>query len=470
MHLPAWDRLPSDDGARAATDRVARGAGVGGGAYAETVPPSSPSPSILGSARAELAALAEGHPSVHRHLAERLLPVGADARDAAVLILFGMLDALPSDHDAQARAVSRDLDVLLLARASTLRSHPGQVAFPGGRVDPGDNGPIAAALREAQEETGLDPAGVDVLGTLEAIPLAHSQHLVTPVIGWWRQPSPVRVVDVAESADVFRAPVADLLNPANRGVTVIRREGQEWRSPGFLVGYVDDDGATGQHLVWGFTAMLLDALFDQLGWTEAWDETRELPLPAAVTAATQQNAAGSMRLGGAADADTATATAADAGATGSDADADAGAATAADAAAPDADAGVREIRVSAAVIHDAEGRLLLVRKAGTTAFMQPGGKPEPGETPAETLARELEEELGLRCAASTLRSLGKFRASAANEPGFVVVADVFEAEIGEQIPVAAAEIAELRWVGADEADEFDVAPLAREYFLPAAPT
>lgn len=201
------------------------------------------------------------------------LPAVADARPAAVLILFGVLDSLPSDHDAQARAVSRELDVLLLARAATLRSHPGQIAFPGGRVDPEDDGPIAAALREAEEETGLDPAGVEVLGTLGRLPLEFSRHLVTPVLGWWQHPSSVRVVDEGESAAVFRAPVADLLDPANRGSTVIRRDGHEWRGPGFLVRH-----ATGAHLVWGFTGMLLDGLFDRLGWTEPWDAQRELPL------------------------------------------------------------------------------------------------------------------------------------------------------------------------------------------------
>ena len=128
----------------------------------------------------------------------------------------------------------------------------------------------------------------------------------------------------------------------------------------------------------------------------------------------------------------------------------------------------RSIRVSAAVITDGEGRLLVVRKAGTTAFMQPGGKPEPGETPAETLSRELDEEVGLRIAPDQLRPLGEFTAAAANEPGFEVVADVFAADIGEQQPVVAAEIDELRWITRTDAAELDIAPLAREYFLPAA--
>ena len=223
-------------------------------------------------ARAQLAALAEDAAEGRSQPLIDLPPV-PDARPAAVLMLFGVLDSLPSDHEARAHAVSRDLDVLLLSRAATLRSHPGQVAFPGGRVDPSDGGIIDAALREAHEETGLDPAGVEVLGPLDDISLLYSQHLVTPVLAWWTHPSPVHVVDEAESSAVFRAPVADLLDPANRGVTVIRRDGQEWRGPGFLVAH-----ETGHHLVWGFTGMLLDGLFDRLGWTEPWDHDRELPL------------------------------------------------------------------------------------------------------------------------------------------------------------------------------------------------
>lgn len=189
-------------------------------------------------------------------------------------MLFGPLDDVPSGRPPRSAAVSRDLDVLLLARASTLRSHAGEVAFPGGRVDPDDVDVVAAALREAREETGLQVTGVDVLGSAAPVPLAHSRHLVTPVLGWWRAPSPVRVVDEAESAAVFRTPVADLLDPANRGITEFRREGRTWRGPAFVV-----EADSGSHVVWGFTATLLDALFDRVGWTEPWDHDRVVAIP-----------------------------------------------------------------------------------------------------------------------------------------------------------------------------------------------
>ncbi len=193
------------------------------------------------------------------------------ATHAAILILFGVLDGVPSEHSAQ--AVGRDLDVLLLTRATTLRSHPGQVAFPGGRVDPGDADIVATALREAQEETGLNPAGVEVLGTLEPLPLPFSGHAVTPVLGWWRDPSPVGVVDHAESSDVFRAPVADLLDPANRSLWEIPQGDLVRTGPAWELTVHER-----HHVVWGFTAGILDRLFARLGWEEPWDSSRRTPI------------------------------------------------------------------------------------------------------------------------------------------------------------------------------------------------
>jgi len=220
------------------------------------------------SPRAELAAVAARGVSWSEYL--RRVPASAEpGRAAAVLVLFGALDSLPAQR--RAAAVPADLDVLLVGRATTLTHHSGQIAFPGGRLDPGDAGPTDAALREAVEETGLDPRGVEVLGTLPQLPVTASDHLVTPVLAWWASPSPVAVVDLGESAAVFRAPVADLLDPERRRTAVYRRAGGiVYGSPAFLIG---------PHVVWGFTAIVLSTLFDELGWTEPWDRERTIDAP-----------------------------------------------------------------------------------------------------------------------------------------------------------------------------------------------
>ncbi len=189
-------------------------------------------------------------------------------RPAAVLVLLGVLDGLPASHAS--RAVPAELDLLLVGRSATLTHHPGQVAFPGGRIDEGDRGAVGAALREAEEETGLDPAGVQVLGTLAALPVPVSRHVVTPVLAWWSQPSPVAVVDHRESSAVFRVPVADLVDPANRGTVSNANGNRSHRSPAFEVA---------GHVVWGFTGAVLDHLLDELGWSEPWDRARPVPLP-----------------------------------------------------------------------------------------------------------------------------------------------------------------------------------------------
>lgn len=127
-----------------------------------------------------------------------------------------------------------------------------------------------------------------------------------------------------------------------------------------------------------------------------------------------------------------------------------------------------DIHVSAAVIVDDAGRVLVVRKQGTTRFMQPGGKPEPGETPSETLIRELHEELGLQLGEGDLQPLGTFVSEAANEPGHRVVAEAFAVSIAAAEVVVQAELAELRWITPADAETLPLAPLSVEHLLPLA--
>ena len=183
----------------------------------------------------------------------RFLPPEEGGRESAVLVLFGEGPDGP--------------DLLLIQRAATVSSHPGQPAFPGGAVDDTDADVVAAALREAEEETGLDPSGVHVFATLPALWLPPSGFVVTPVLAWWRAPSPVAVVDPGEVESVVRVPVAELLDPANR-VSVSHPSG--FVGPAFEVRGL---------LVWGFTAGLLSRLFALCGWERPWDASVLRPVP-----------------------------------------------------------------------------------------------------------------------------------------------------------------------------------------------
>jgi len=186
-------------------------------------------------------------------LSRFLPPPDASARPAAVLMLFGEC------HDGP--------DVLLIERAHDMRSHPSHVAFPGGAQDPDDGGPVEAALREAVEETGLDPSGVAVLGLLPELYVPASNFAVTPVVAWWREPSEVSVVDPAEVASVHRVPLSELLHPGNR---------YSVRHPS---GYVGPAFVVRDLLVWGFTAGLLSRLLAHVGWETPWDVDRYTELP-----------------------------------------------------------------------------------------------------------------------------------------------------------------------------------------------
>ena len=124
-----------------------------------------------------------------------------------------------------------------------------------------------------------------------------------------------------------------------------------------------------------------------------------------------------------------------------------------------------KISIAAAVIRDAEGRVLLVRKRGTTAFMQPGGKIEPGEDPLFALARELKEELGCGLRFPSARYLGEFAAPAANEAGQVVVAKLYNVAVDGTV-TPAAEIDEVAWVDPRAPGDCILAPLTRDAVLP----
>ncbi|WP_428498958.1 NUDIX hydrolase [Pseudonocardia sp.] len=188
----------------------------------------------------------------------RRVPPTDGGRRAAVLVLFGEGPSGP--------------DVLLAERSADLRNHAGQVAFPGGGIDPGDTGPVGAALREAEEETGLEPAGVVPLATLADLFVPPSGFVVTPVIAHWARPSAVHAVDPAETAHVARIPVADLADPANR---VRVRHPAGGAGPAFQVQGL---------LVWGFTGGLLSALLHAGGWEVPWRATRTLDLAEALAA------------------------------------------------------------------------------------------------------------------------------------------------------------------------------------------
>lgn len=175
------------------------------------------------------------------------------ARAAAVLILIGTARDGP--------------EILFVERATTLRTHAGQIALPGGAADPADADLAATALREAYEETGVDVRGIEVLGSLPPAHVSVSGFDVTAVVGWWHTRSDVGVADPREVASVEMVSVADLTAPANRATV---RHPSGYAGPGFEVA---------GHLVWGLTAHLVDGVLELAGWQRPWDQARMIAIP-----------------------------------------------------------------------------------------------------------------------------------------------------------------------------------------------
>lgn len=183
-----------------------------------------------------------------------LRPPPGGGRHSAILILFGEGPAGP--------------DVLLVQRSQTLRRHAGQPAFPGGVIDASDDGPAGAAVREAAEEAGVDPAGVDVVSVLPDLYISRTGYRVSPVLAWWRTPVPVAPGDPAEVEAVARIPVTELADPSRR-LMIRYPAGQS--GPAFHAGDM---------LVWGFTAYVIDRLLALGGWDRPWDTGVVADLPA----------------------------------------------------------------------------------------------------------------------------------------------------------------------------------------------
>lgn len=196
-------------------------------------------------------------------LAERLRQ-GLMARDAdaPVLLRGDLREGVIETEAAIAAAVlvavtdRRDPGVILTRRTDSLRRHAGQIAFPGGRVDPGDDGPVAAALREAHEEIGLSPDRVELIGQADRYRTVTGFE-VQPVIGII-PPDLAFIAEPGEVAAVFEAPLAFLLDPANHAEVSMAWEGR--------VRHYYEISWNG-HRIWGATAAMLVNLSRRLRWS-----------------------------------------------------------------------------------------------------------------------------------------------------------------------------------------------------------
>ncbi|MDO5099092.1 MAG: CoA pyrophosphatase [Corynebacterium sp.] len=184
------------------------------------------------------------------HSLEPIVPIDRSKQSAVLILLQG---------DDSTTALPKDASILLTHRSPHLRAHSGQIAFPGGRIDPTDHNPIDAALREAWEETGLDRATVTPLAQLPEVHIRVTGNPVHPIVAHRRNDDGVGVVNPVEADAVFSVPIEELAAPENR---LVVSKGA-WRGPAFRIH---------DYIIWGFTGGMLNALLAHAGWDVPWDE------------------------------------------------------------------------------------------------------------------------------------------------------------------------------------------------------
>lgn len=178
-------------------------------------------------------------------------PLERPNMSAVLVLLSGWFDG---------HSLPADASIVLMHRATTLRKHAGQMSFPGGRMDPTDRDPVHTALREAEEETGLDARTVTPLRVLDAIDISRTGFAVHPVLAYWHAPHPLTAVDPAETDEVLNVPIRELIDPANR----LQVGYGNWSGPAFRVA---------DFIVWGFTGGVLSHLLNIAGWAVPWNDS-----------------------------------------------------------------------------------------------------------------------------------------------------------------------------------------------------
>lgn len=205
---------------------------------------------------------------IHQYLNDsaRIVPEvdehGRPPRYSAVLILLSGDATFSRPASATGRqAIPADATMLLTHRTPTMRNHSGQVAFPGGRLEEADAGPVETALREAEEETGLNPDTVEPFAVLQPIYIDRSNFAVVPVVAWWRQLHAVSC-PTTENDWVEPYPLGELVNPERRFEVGFAG----WRGPAWNL-HIGEENPL---VLWGFTGGVISALLRRAGWEEPW--------------------------------------------------------------------------------------------------------------------------------------------------------------------------------------------------------